>query len=50
MTADVLKPMVARVRGARLAVIPAAGHALTATHGDAYNAILREHLRRNDRV
>ena len=50
MTADVLKPMVARVRGARLAVIPGAGHALTATHGDAYNAILREHLRRNDRV
>ena len=48
MTADVLKPLVARVRGAKLAVIPGAGHALPATHSGPYNAILREHLRRND--
>jgi pimeloyl-ACP methyl ester carboxylesterase len=48
MNADVLKPLVARVRGARLAVIPGAGHMLTATHGQAYVALLRDHLGRND--
>lgn len=48
MTADVLKPFVARVPGARMAVIPGAGHALTTTHSQAYVALLREHLGRND--
>lgn len=48
MTADVLKPMVARVRGARLAVIPGAGHGLTSSHPAAYMADLRPHFARND--
>jgi proline iminopeptidase/L-proline amide hydrolase len=48
MTADVLKPLVARVRGATLTVIPGAGHLLIATHAEAYTRILRAHLLRND--
>lgn len=50
MTADVLKPLVDRVRGATLEVIPGAGHGLPATHADLYNAVLRNHLARHDRV
>jgi proline iminopeptidase/L-proline amide hydrolase len=48
MTADVLKPFVARVHGASLAVIPGAGHGLTITHAPAYVALLRGHLGRHD--
>ncbi|MBU1377378.1 MAG: proline iminopeptidase-family hydrolase [Alphaproteobacteria bacterium] len=44
MTADVLRPLVRRVRGARLAVIPDAGHSLPATHAQAYMAALRPHF------
>jgi L-proline amide hydrolase len=48
MTADVLRPLVARVRGAKLTVIPGAGHLLIATHAQAYTEILREFLAIND--
>jgi proline iminopeptidase/L-proline amide hydrolase len=48
MTAGVLKPMVARVKGARLAVISGAGHGLPSTHSKAYVALLRDHLGRHD--
>jgi len=48
MTADVLKPLVAKVRGAQLAVIPGAGHGLTTTHIAPYVGLLRAHLGRND--
>jgi proline-specific peptidase len=48
MTADVLKPLAARVRGARLAVIPGAGHGLTASHPAAYMALLRPHFTAHD--
>jgi proline-specific peptidase len=48
MTADVLKPLAARVRGSRLAVIPGAGHGLTASHPANYMALLRPHFARND--
>jgi len=48
MTADVLKPMVAKVRGAKLVVIPGAGHALPSTHAAIYVAALRDHLGRHD--
>ena len=48
MTADVLKPLAARVRGARLAVIPGAGHGLTSSHPAAYMALLRPHFAAHD--
>ena len=48
MTADVLKPLVARVRGAKLQVIPGAGHLLIATHAAAYTKILRDFLAGHD--
>lgn len=48
MTADALKPLVAQVHGAKLSVIPGAGHLLIATHAAAYTQILREHLSKND--
>ena len=48
MTADVLKPLAARVRGSRLEVIPGAGHGLTASHPAPYMALLRPHFARND--
>jgi proline-specific peptidase len=48
MTAQVLKPLAARVRGARLAVIPGAGHGLTSSHPAAYMALLRPHFAAHD--
>ena len=48
ITADVLAPLVARVRGAKLAVIPGAGHLLIATHAEAYTRLLRDFLVRHD--
>jgi proline iminopeptidase/L-proline amide hydrolase len=48
MTADVLKPLAARVRGARLAVIAGASHGLTASHPAPYMALLRPHFAVND--
>jgi proline iminopeptidase/L-proline amide hydrolase len=48
MTADVLQPMAAKVRDAKLVVIPGAGHGLPSTHSPAYVAALREHLNAHD--
>lgn len=48
MTADVLRPLTARMPNARLEVIPGAGHSLPATHADAYVGLLRRHFARND--
>ncbi|WP_374471813.1 proline iminopeptidase-family hydrolase [Phenylobacterium sp.] len=50
MTADVLRPLVARMPNARLEVAPGAGHGLPRTHADTYLALLRPHLARNDRT
>jgi proline-specific peptidase len=50
ITADVLKPLVARVSGAKLTVISGAGHLLIATHAADYTKILREHLAAHDPV
>jgi len=48
MTADVLKPLVARMPNARLVVVPDAGHAMPATHSEPYLTAVRAHLARND--
>jgi L-proline amide hydrolase len=48
MTADVLKPLVARMPAANLVVVPDAGHGMPATHAEPYVAAVRAHLRRND--
>lgn len=48
MTADVLKPLVARMPDAKLVVVPGAGHAMPATHAEPYLAAVRAHLLRND--
>ncbi|WP_068876083.1 MULTISPECIES: proline iminopeptidase-family hydrolase [unclassified Phenylobacterium] len=48
MTADVLKPLVARMPSARLVVVPDAGHAMPATHAEPYVAAVRAHLARHD--
>jgi proline-specific peptidase len=48
MTADALQPLVARVRHAKLSVIPGAGHLLIATHADAYTRMLRDFLAAHD--
>ena len=48
MTANVLKPLAAQVRRAKLAVIPGAGHLLIATHAEAYTRMLRDFLGRHD--
>ncbi|MFN4176100.1 proline iminopeptidase-family hydrolase [Phenylobacterium sp.] len=50
MTADVLRPLAARIPKAELKVIPGAGHALPSTHPDAYVALVRAHLARNDGI
>jgi len=48
MTADVLKPLVARMPTAKLVVVPDAGHSLPATHSEAYVGAVRAHLARHD--
>jgi pimeloyl-ACP methyl ester carboxylesterase len=48
MTADVLKPLVAKIPSARLVVVPDAGHGMPATHAEPYLAAVRAHLARND--
>lgn len=48
MTADVLKPLVARMPAANLVVVPDAGHSMPSTHAEAYVAAVQAHLRRND--
>ncbi|WP_421937122.1 proline iminopeptidase-family hydrolase [Phenylobacterium sp.] len=48
MTADVLKPLVARMPAAALVVVADAGHAMPATHAEDYVRAVRTHLRRND--
>ena len=48
MTADVLKPLVARMPDASLSVVPDAGHGMPATHPDAYVPAVRAHLARHD--
>jgi proline-specific peptidase len=48
MTADVLRPLVARMPAANLVVVPDAGHGMPATHAEPYVAAVSAHLRRND--
>lgn len=48
MTADVLKPLVARMPSAKLLVVADAGHGMPATHVEPYLAAVRAHLARND--
>ena len=48
MTADVLRPLVARMPDASLSVVPGAGHGMPATHADLYVAAVRAHLARHD--
>lgn len=48
MTADVLWPLVGRMPGASLVVVPDAGHGMPATHAEPYIAAVQAHLRRND--
>lgn len=48
MTADVLKPLVARMPAARLVVVPDAGHSLPATHSEDYVQAVRAHLALHD--
>jgi len=48
MTADVLKPLVARIPKAELVVVPGAGHGMPVTHYEPYLAAVRAHLARND--
>jgi proline iminopeptidase/L-proline amide hydrolase len=48
MTANVLKPLVAKIPSARLVVVPDAGHGMPATHAEPYLAAVRAHLARND--
>ncbi|MEW5685937.1 MAG: proline iminopeptidase-family hydrolase [Pseudomonadota bacterium] len=48
MTADVLKPLVARMPAGELVVVPDAGHGMPATHAEPYIAAVRAHLAKND--
>lgn len=50
MTPAALKPLVARIAGARLVVVPDAGHAVASDQPQHYVAAIRNHLAANDRA